>query len=433
MAPLAEGAPEPFKPAPSKFETPATALRSQWELQHARSKTDLEIATLWIENTPRAPRGDFDREFADNRIREQIILAESYPVDEVGEPIVPGDAESVSQYEWSLGQLGRPRVSDSTLAVSEQNGARLVRRVMAEARVQYDNWRTTEALRHRAEHDPLTGLYNQRAWHERVVERALSRQSMAFGVIDFDGFKVINDVLGHARGDQVLYELGNLFRQHSRSTDLVARMVQPAEATHRELPYEGTSESVVGRIGGDEFAFALSTDVEVDGIPVEPLLAQQESEQEGKVRKDGTNSAPRRRGRQGESPLSPEQQVDRYIDRLRKAFEEYLQLEENADLLELNVTLGLSVGVAYWDGREPLTHTTLADHVRDADNLMKTDKAIRRRMTSWDTKSPTERAETLHHLRALAALGFRIDTRTIGVPHDLDLGGYGEIDETQEV
>lgn len=430
MAPLAEGPPEPYKPAPSKFETEETARRSQWELQHALPKTDLEIATQWVENTPRAPRGDFDREFADGRIRKQIILAESYPVDEGGEPIVPGDADSVGQYEWSLGQLGTPRVSDATLAVSEQNGARLVRRIMTEARVEYDNWRITEKLRHQAEHDPLTGLYNQRAWHERVVERALSRQSMAFGVIDFDGFKVINDVLGHARGDQVLYELGNLFRQHSRSTDLVARMVQPAEATHREPPYEGTSESVVGRIGGDEFAFALNTDAEVDEIPVEPLLAQQDSEQEGEAQESEADGTPRRRGRQEPGPLTPEQQVERYIERLREVFEEYLQREENADLRELDVQLGLSVGAAYWDGSEPLTHVKLADYVRDADNLMKMDKATRRRMTSWDTKNPTERAETLHHLRALAALGFRIDTRLIGVPHDIDIYGYGEAEES---
>ncbi|MFH4117769.1 GGDEF domain-containing protein, partial [Acinetobacter baumannii] len=67
--------------------------------------------------------------------------------------------------------------------------------------------RSEELFRHRALHDPLTGLPNRTLFQERLRE-ALSRPSgpgrVAVLFIDLDNFKVVNDSLGHEVGDRLL-------------------------------------------------------------------------------------------------------------------------------------------------------------------------------------------------------------------------------------
>ncbi|MDR3474961.1 MAG: EAL domain-containing protein [Devosia sp.] len=79
-----------------------------------------------------------------------------------------------------------------------------------------------------AECDPLTGLYNRRAMLERL-SRCLSsaRQPVAVGaliLVDLDGFKLVNDTLGHDAGDTLLVQVAERFRAAVRKTDLVARL-----------------------------------------------------------------------------------------------------------------------------------------------------------------------------------------------------------------
>jgi len=88
-----------------------------------------------------------------------------------------------------------------------------------------------------AYHDPLTGLANRRVF-DRELERewALSKREGpdSFVVIaDLNGFKRLNDSLGHSAGDDVLRHFGEALRHAARSTDVVAR------------------------IGGDEFGLLL--------------------------------------------------------------------------------------------------------------------------------------------------------------------------------
>jgi diguanylate cyclase (GGDEF)-like protein/PAS domain S-box-containing protein len=85
-----------------------------------------------------------------------------------------------------------------------------------------------EKLRHAALHDTLTGLPNRSlfgALLERAVGRTMRHPDDMFGVlfVDIDGFKVINDSLGHLVGDQLLQQIGRRIRDCLRSADVVAR------------------------------------------------------------------------------------------------------------------------------------------------------------------------------------------------------------------
>jgi diguanylate cyclase len=83
-------------------------------------------------------------------------------------------------------------------------------------------------LRRRAEQDPLTGLLNRRAFHDRVSK--LERSSTYhLAMIDLNGFKGVNDRFGHGVGDEVL--------------QLVAAVLSAVSG----------DEAIVARLGGDEF------------------------------------------------------------------------------------------------------------------------------------------------------------------------------------
>jgi diguanylate cyclase (GGDEF)-like protein len=80
---------------------------------------------------------------------------------------------------------------------------------------------------HLAQHDALTGLPNRRLFQDRIsgaLERARQRHaSMAMLAIDLDGFKQVNDTLGHHVGDEVLQQVAQLFTARLRRIDTLAR------------------------------------------------------------------------------------------------------------------------------------------------------------------------------------------------------------------
>lgn len=89
-------------------------------------------------------------------------------------------------------------------------------------------------LRHKAEHDFLTGLINREALNQIKNIFRESQEAIAYLIIDIDLFKHVNDTYGHAVGDEVLKKIGHLLMEQFRTTDYVAR------------------------IGGDEFAVIMT-------------------------------------------------------------------------------------------------------------------------------------------------------------------------------
>jgi diguanylate cyclase (GGDEF)-like protein len=108
-------------------------------------------------------------------------------------------------------------------------------------RINHKLRRERDAERHRlahfATHDDLTGLANRRHFLQRLHEACSrcdrSRHQVAILYIDLDGFKHINDTLGHAVGDQTL------IRVAARLTGMLRR------------------QDLVARLGGDEFAILI--------------------------------------------------------------------------------------------------------------------------------------------------------------------------------
>ena len=77
--------------------------------------------------------------------------------------------------------------------------------------------------------DQLTGLVNRRGFlrklDEMLQEARLSEKPLAVGLIDLDGFKAVNDVFGHAAGDQVLEQSGVRIRGNLLKGTIVGRMI----------------------------------------------------------------------------------------------------------------------------------------------------------------------------------------------------------------
>ncbi|MBV8679800.1 MAG: diguanylate cyclase [Aquitalea sp.] len=86
---------------------------------------------------------------------------------------------------------------------------------------------TERKLRSMAYFDGLTGLANRTHFSDqlrRQIQQAASAEQMvAIGFLDLNGFKQVNDLLGHEVGDQVLCEVAQQLRAASREGDLVAR------------------------------------------------------------------------------------------------------------------------------------------------------------------------------------------------------------------
>lgn len=95
-----------------------------------------------------------------------------------------------------------------------------------------------QVLKYRANHDPLTGLANRNEFFVRLNDSLAAAKRHQYKValfyLDLDGFKPINDTLGHGKGDEILQQVAIKLKSHIREVDTVAR------------------------IGGDEFAIILN-------------------------------------------------------------------------------------------------------------------------------------------------------------------------------
>ncbi|MFB9322846.1 putative bifunctional diguanylate cyclase/phosphodiesterase [Cryptosporangium minutisporangium] len=120
-----------------------------------------------------------------------------------------------------------------------------------------DLHRLQTTLRYQAMHDPLTGLPNRAMLSERMDQAfATAGTDARLGIlfIDLDGFKVINDTLGHDIGDRLLVTVAKrLDRGVSRAEPFSTSGLLDDRATSAELGRNEFSRHLVARMGGDEF------------------------------------------------------------------------------------------------------------------------------------------------------------------------------------
>jgi diguanylate cyclase (GGDEF)-like protein len=87
--------------------------------------------------------------------------------------------------------------------------------------------RHMSALQQQANRDPLTGLHNRRMLEQNLaalVEQARQAHAdLCLLMLDLDNFKLLNDTLGHAAGDQFLRAIGQIIRSSLREQDLAFR------------------------------------------------------------------------------------------------------------------------------------------------------------------------------------------------------------------
>jgi diguanylate cyclase (GGDEF)-like protein len=144
-------------------------------------------------------------------------------------PLVARDSIKGALNIYRLGEQARFDDDDFELAKRFGDAAALA----------LDNAQIRARLEHQAQTDSLTGLYNHRAFHERL-RRALasasrSHEALSVLMLDIDDFKRVNDVYGHGAGDEILRGLAETLKDAVRNTDIVYRL------------------------GGEEFAIVLAS------------------------------------------------------------------------------------------------------------------------------------------------------------------------------
>ena len=145
-----------------------------------------------------------------------------------------GPAEQLagkSRHRRRSGELFSVSLTAHPIEFAGRRGALVVAEDISE-RLRFE-----EQLAHQALHDPLTGLPNRALFTDRLAHAVAATQradtTIAVLFLDLDGFKVVNDSLGHGVGDQLLVTVG----------ERLARAVRP--------------EDTVARFGGDEFLILL--------------------------------------------------------------------------------------------------------------------------------------------------------------------------------
>jgi len=115
-----------------------------------------------------------------------------------------------------------------------------------------ENARRFREARQLADLDSLTGLHNRRYFYEtlaREVDRAQRYQRrLSLVIVDVDGFKEINDRIGHLAGDSVLAEIADRIRQVVRSADIPCRVGGDEFAVIVPEVEVGQARQLVGRI-----------------------------------------------------------------------------------------------------------------------------------------------------------------------------------------
>jgi diguanylate cyclase (GGDEF)-like protein/PAS domain S-box-containing protein len=200
---------------------------------------------------------------------------EPFVADVTGLPerLATSGAEAGLRACWSLPVPGTDGIPPSALTiVRSRPGPPLVGHRMTFERnvrlVQLALQRNAEhqRLSHLARHDSLTGVANRADFRDRLVAAlSVGEPGLAVAYCDLDGFKPVNDTLGHGAGDLVLVEVAQRLRAALRGGDALARAGgDEFTVLLRNVPDADTAVTVCRRLGQ-----ALTEPIEVDDTKVD--------------------------------------------------------------------------------------------------------------------------------------------------------------------
>jgi diguanylate cyclase (GGDEF)-like protein len=183
----------------------------------------------------------------------RVAFVPGTPVDPEALIVVPLIARGVLKGTLNVYRIGEH-------ASFTQAEFELAQRLGDAAALALDNAHIRAHLEREAQTDSLTGLYNHRYFHERLrrelMRASAEHENVAVVMIDIDDFKKVNDVFGHAVGDEVLAELADHLRATVRAGDVVCR------------------------IGGEEFAVVVPSSDRDRAITLATRLSQRLDEVE---------------------------------------------------------------------------------------------------------------------------------------------------------
>jgi diguanylate cyclase (GGDEF)-like protein len=217
-----------------------------------------DVATVRLGATDRLTRTEAPQSHEDTWLLSQVV-------EEGSTLLLPRGTRDPEMRQWldahaareavavplrgGAGVLGALVVTDrlGDVRTYDQDDVLLMETVANHASVALQNGELVDRLRHEALHDALTGLPN-RAFLQRRLSTALTGvvDGVSAGatvmILDLDGFKEVNDTLGHAQGDQLLIEIG------------------------RRLTAAVGAVGLVARLGGDEFALLVDGTADEDQV-----------------------------------------------------------------------------------------------------------------------------------------------------------------------
>jgi diguanylate cyclase (GGDEF)-like protein/PAS domain S-box-containing protein len=237
--------------------------------QRSLSERELSVRRLFTENPQ--PMWVYDAwTLAFLEVNAAAVAHYGYPRErflEMTLPSVLGDTPHVAPAHGTGGPAGGPERTTSTRHVLADGRAIDVE--VTEHRLTFDGVdamlvavqdvtgrnELEEQLRHQAFHDSLTGLANRALFADRVghavARRGADSARVAVVLLDLNGFKTVNDSLGHTSGDRLLIAVADRLRAGLRAGDTAARL------------------------GGDEFAILLEDIADSDhlGARIELLMS----------------------------------------------------------------------------------------------------------------------------------------------------------------
>lgn len=162
--------------------------------------------------------------------------------------------------EKALAQAEALAAQAQVLVALQQSERELEQRVAERTE---DLAKANEQLRELAMHDPLTGLANRAALYAHL-DNALQRSrrsgaALALLMIDLDGFKAVNDRLGHEAGDRVLVEVAERLNRCTRGGNLLARLGGDEFVLVAEAGHDADAATVIG----ERLLYALQSPIEL--------------------------------------------------------------------------------------------------------------------------------------------------------------------------